>query len=411
MLLVDGRPEEHLVGYVVVEDGLAGPQHEAETGVRVELLGLELAQARGHLEPRRVDVGDRDALSPAVRIEQVHPAPVGDLRHGESRDVAQRLLVVQGGGEHGAGAGQEVAAQLHALAHRDVLDDRDGSLDLALRIAHRLQEHPGLRSGPRVDRPHCQRAGNLAAQQTHRGKVVHVDLAAVLAEGQVAAHQSAGIGVAQLVHRGEAHALERRAVGVDDAVVPAPDRDRLRQRVDDRLEALLAPREGLLELIEQPLALGLLLPSVGDVGDERMKREALTLRDRRDDQFDRELAAVGPHGALFAAVIQQPRVTSRFEAPEAAAQRLAVALRDDQVNRALAENLLAAAPEGLFGADVPIGDAALFVHRDEGAVGDVEDLASVTEIHPRDDPRSRGGMPSGRDSGRRRSRPPGGRAP
>src|SRR6185312_10840718 len=73
-----------------------------------------------------------------------------------------------------------------------------------------------------------------------------------------------------------------------------------------------------------------------------------------------------------------------FEMPEAPAQGLAVTLRDDQLDRIAPDGLIARPAERLFGADVPVGDAPFIVHRDEGAVGDVEDLASAVEIHARD---------------------------
>jgi hypothetical protein len=98
VLLVDRRRDEELVGNVVVEDRLARAHHASKALLGVELLGLEGAQARGHLELARIDVRDGDLFALALVVEQIDPAPVGDLRHRQPGDVAKRLLVVQRGG-------------------------------------------------------------------------------------------------------------------------------------------------------------------------------------------------------------------------------------------------------------------------------------------------------------------------
>ncbi len=91
---------------------------EPEALLGVELLGLVFAQARGRAQLGRIGVRDRHRFARAVLGEQVDRAPVGDLRHGEPGDVAQRLLVVERGGEHVADLREELHPQRGALGVR-----------------------------------------------------------------------------------------------------------------------------------------------------------------------------------------------------------------------------------------------------------------------------------------------------
>ena len=165
VLLVHRRSDEQLVGYVGVELRLAGAQHEPEPPVGIEPLGLVFTQARGRAQLGRVGVRDGHRFAPAVLGEQVDGAPVGDLRHGEPGDVAQRLLVVERGGEHVADLREELHPQRGALGLRDVLDDRHGCLDLAVGVAHGggLQQRPLLVAALSVNGAQQQRLGLLAA--------------------------------------------------------------------------------------------------------------------------------------------------------------------------------------------------------------------------------------------------------
>src|SRR2546428_350289 len=64
---------------------------------------------------RRHHVRDRDPAHLALLAEHVDHAPVAELRHRQPGEVAQRRLVVEGGGEEGAHVGEEAAASLLGL--------------------------------------------------------------------------------------------------------------------------------------------------------------------------------------------------------------------------------------------------------------------------------------------------------
>src|SRR5207302_3545348 len=98
-------------------------------------------------------------------------------------------------------------------------------------------------------------------------------------------------------------------------------RDRLDERVDDRLQPLLGPLQRVLQLREQPQALLLARAPAGDAGQEGVEGVgAVLVLERRDDDFDRELAAVGSQRDLLAAAVQQPCLAAGFEAAEALAE-------------------------------------------------------------------------------------------
>ena len=235
MLVIDRRLDEKLVGNVLVEKGLARTADQPQPLLGIELVGIERAQALGHVELARVDVRNRDRLACTFLVEQVDAAPVGDLGDGETCHVAKRLLVVQRGGQHLTGAREELHSQGRSLRGRHVLDDRDGGLDRAAGLAHggRLQHHPLLLARLPVHRAHRQRHGLLAAQRANRGEVVHADLTTVLPDRLPAVHQLPRVGLAEFLDRVEPHTVERRPIGVDQLVVGAPDRHRLTERIND----------------------------------------------------------------------------------------------------------------------------------------------------------------------------------
>ncbi len=61
---------------------------------------------------------DRDPAHLAVLAEHVDHAPVAELRYRQPGEVAQRRLVVEGGGEERAHVGEEAAAPLLGLGAR-----------------------------------------------------------------------------------------------------------------------------------------------------------------------------------------------------------------------------------------------------------------------------------------------------
>ena len=96
---------------------------------------------------------------------QVDRAPVGQPRHGELRDPLERLLVVEAGGQHLAGLGEEALAQLGLLGLGDVLDDvhREGA---ALVLEQRgLRQQPVALAGGPVDAAREQLRRGLAGDE------------------------------------------------------------------------------------------------------------------------------------------------------------------------------------------------------------------------------------------------------
>ena len=78
-------------------------------------------------------MGDRTAAKVAI-LHDVDDAPVGQRAGGEARDLAQRLLVIERLGGHGAGLGQEAQASLGPLALGDVPADAEDADDDALTL-------------------------------------------------------------------------------------------------------------------------------------------------------------------------------------------------------------------------------------------------------------------------------------
>ena len=91
----------------------AGDLRRAVGVVRVHrMAALQLPRQRFL---RRHHVRDRDPAHLALLAEHVDHAPVAELRHRQPGEVAQRRLVVEGGGEEGAHVGEEAAASLLGL--------------------------------------------------------------------------------------------------------------------------------------------------------------------------------------------------------------------------------------------------------------------------------------------------------
>jgi hypothetical protein len=72
-----------------------------------------------------------------VVLDDVHVAPVGDLRHGQPRDTDERLAVVERAREDVAGVDDERALLLDPLAVVDVRRRSHPQLDLAVVVADR----------------------------------------------------------------------------------------------------------------------------------------------------------------------------------------------------------------------------------------------------------------------------------
>ena len=322
-------------------------------------------------------------LACAVVVEQVDRAPVGDLGHRQPSDVAQRLLVVERGGQHLAGPRQELHAQGRALAAvTSSMMVTAASIEPA-RVTHRgrLQQHPLLLAGDPVDRAQQQRLGLLAAQQPDGGEVLHADRMAVLTGSLIRPHQRSRIRVAQILHRGKSQSIQRSLVGVDEVIVGAADRNRLGQRVDDHRQALLGAPESALKLVQQASPFELGIAAFGDVGDERVKGPSVVLGQRRDRHLDGKLASVGAQCAEFHALIEQRALAGLLKAAQSLPVGVAIALGDDRVGQHPSNGIGAREAEHLLGARVPVRDPTLFIHRDERIVGDIENRLCLSQIH------------------------------
>ena len=113
-----------------VELGLARAQHLRQTHLVVQVDRVVPPHLDGPADLRRVDVGDRQQLDAAGAGQHVDGAPVGDARHGELGDGAQRVLVVEGGREELACLGEEGQILLEELLLGDVArEDGDAAVD------------------------------------------------------------------------------------------------------------------------------------------------------------------------------------------------------------------------------------------------------------------------------------------
>ncbi len=91
----------------------------------------------------RIDVGARDALVRAVRVDQVDRAPVRDRGHDGAGHLLQRAGLVGKLGQALGNLGEEMFAILAALALGDVDHDRNRVLRDAVLVAHYRQRVAG----------------------------------------------------------------------------------------------------------------------------------------------------------------------------------------------------------------------------------------------------------------------------
>src|SRR5439155_23144518 len=132
-------------------------------------------------------------------------------------------------------------------------------------------------------------------------------------------------------------------------------------------DALLQRGVELTQLRLGPLA-------VGDVVDERAEQVLVVQTDRRDQELDRELAAIPVQGGDLDAPVEDGSFAGGEEMPEAAEVSLAMAGRDDGLGERLSQRLARGPAEGALGHRVPIPDDAVAVdgHERIGALVDDE---------------------------------------
>jgi hypothetical protein len=107
-------------------------ERRAEAGVGPEvgrIAALELAPQAPLVGVRVVEC---DALEPALLVDEVDRAPVGEGGDEQPGDVLEGLRVVERGGQQLAGFGEELLAPLGVLGTGDVLDDIDRELGLVV---------------------------------------------------------------------------------------------------------------------------------------------------------------------------------------------------------------------------------------------------------------------------------------
>ena len=364
-------------------------------------------------------MGGRDALQAAV-AEQVDHAPVGELRHGEPGDAAQRLLEVERSGQHAAGVGQQPLRLLGLLEVGDVLDHVD-----------RQQAALGRPHGPGLDpRPadlaalvrsiaHGQRLRLEPLQREPPGEALERERAPVVAEQLEALHQL-GRGRAQQRLPGlEAEQPDRRLVDVDQAAVGPLHGDGVGDAGEDRLELVagepeVAVEPGVLEV--QAAGDGQLLGR-GEVGlteaalrrraDEREVADDATARPQRHGHRRAEAQRAQELQLLL---VLRDRLQHRvrdlgLQVGDAGADHLGGADRGRRIERAAAVVLARAGQQvGVGGLDRGAGDAPVRLQQlDEAPVGEPRDG------EPRDHPQrlvvvERAGQQRG-DLGDRAGRP------
>src|SRR3569833_1341530 len=96
---------------------------------------------------------------------------------------------------------------------------------------------------------------------------------------------------------------------------------------------------------------------------------------RGDAQLGLEFLAVAAATHELAAAIQRPAVLVLQELHQARPDSRTFAFGDDEVDRALAEHLVAAPAEELFGLGIPVQDVAGLVGLDEGVERSLDDVA------------------------------------
>ena len=136
--------------HVVIQDsplvrndelGLAGANHRRRAHLGLVPRRIALLQLVGERHLRRIGVRGRDLHERAVRLDDVHGAPVGDLAGRELRHMAKRLAVVERLGESRRRVREECGTRL-------LIDDR--SLDASRRRSRPRSACTQARSRPRA---------------------------------------------------------------------------------------------------------------------------------------------------------------------------------------------------------------------------------------------------------------------
>src|SRR5262249_33139394 len=132
---------------------------------------------------------------------------------------------------------------------------------------------------------------------------------------------------------------------------------------------------GVAQLLLGPL-------SLGHVTDEGGEQVLLAQADGGNADFGGELTAVAAQGRDLDDAVEQRPPPGRQEANQAGAMSFAELRGDDGFGQDAANHLGPRPAEGDLGMAVPLGDAAVGAHGDEGVVGVVEDEALALLASP-----------------------------
>jgi hypothetical protein len=195
-------------------------------------------------------VRHHDGARRAVLLAKVHAAPVAHPRHGEPRDVGERVVVVERGRQDSARLGEEPLRLRRFALLGDVLHDvdREDRLAVGVEDGQGLDAHPAAGLGaalrPELGERRLRRgvAGErLVARQLLDGEWVPLGVRELEAGDDLGERRGK-----QLLERVEPERVDRRLVGEHEVVRPALRGDGVGHSVEDRLELVArAPEVGL----------------------------------------------------------------------------------------------------------------------------------------------------------------------
>ena len=314
--------DEHRVGDLADERGLAAPHHGQGPGGRLGIGREALAELARHRALGRIDVRRRDLAHPPGLVEDAHGAPLGDLGDRDVRHVRQRLLEVERGVEDRSRAREEVGPQpgvalgLEQRATLGDVDDGDADPDhgLAVEAAHRRQRRDPV---PRLAR----RARRLAAALAVQARLAGGDHLAVHARELLAQRPRDLLDEAAhvVLHGASVHGGEGlvdadvAALGVEERESDGGRRDQRVEQAEGALGGLVEARvvdrqgEALAErLREDDVLLAVVTALAGRQQGERA--DHATARAERDDEVR---ARAEPLDVRALALVQVGRVGAR----------------------------------------------------------------------------------------------------
>ncbi len=252
VLLGAGGGPQQIVGHLLEQPRLTAPHHLVGAPGRARLGREAAAQLDRLLAQGRVRVGERDALEPAVRRDQVDGAPVRHLGDREPRHPREQLVRVEPAAEDAAAPRQECLRALGALVLRDVLDHVDRHRHTVAAVPDRVRLHgrPALLAGVPHAEAHDRLGRLLAREGAPSGQIRQRVGPAGLVEDLVAGHDLGGRSRLQRLPRLEAQGPHRSLVRVQEAAVGRLRRDRVGHAVQHGLE-LVARRAAVALAVDR----------------------------------------------------------------------------------------------------------------------------------------------------------------